>query len=69
MQLFSGDTTIFFVFFAHENIKKAVWIFFSAFPTDQKSPELKIHIRNVAQDNSIYYSLIKTYLPKFINLL
>ena len=29
---------------------RAVWIFFSAAPTAQNSPELKIHIRNVAQD-------------------
>ena len=30
----------------------AVWIFFAA-PTAQNSPELKIHIRYVAQDTSV----------------
>ena len=31
----------------------AIWIFFfSAAPTAQNSPELKIHSRNVAQDNA-----------------
>ena len=35
----------------------AVWIFFSAAPTAQNSPELKMHIRNVAQDTSVYYSV------------
>ena len=52
--------------FAHENIKKLpskvayLWqfgFFFSASPTAQNSPELKIHIRNVAQDTSLYYSV------------
>ena len=32
-------------------------LFFSAAPTAQNSPELKIHIRNVAQDTSLYYSV------------
>ena len=36
-----------------------VWTFFSAAPTAQNSPELKIHIRNVAQDTSVYYSVAK----------
>ena len=44
---------------AHKSsILMAVWIFFSAAPTAQNSPELKIHIRNVAQDTSVYYSVI-----------
>ena len=35
----------------------AVWIFFlSPAPTAQNSQELKIHIRNVAQDTSVDYS-------------
>ena len=66
MQNFCVDATIFFFksdFFAHENMKKlpskVVWIFFlSAAPTAQKSPELKIHIMNVAQDTSVYYSVV-----------
>ena len=29
--------------------------FFSASPSAQNSPDLKIHIRNVAQDTSVYY--------------
>ena len=33
-------------------------VFFSAAPTAQNSPELKIHIRNVAQDTSVYYSVV-----------
>ena len=37
--------------------KNCPWNFFSA----QNSPELKIHIRNVAQDTSVYYS--DFYLP------
>jgi hypothetical protein len=48
-------------FFALEKIKScpkssllmAVWIFFSAALTAQNSPELKIHIINVAQDTSL----------------
>ena len=36
----------------------AVWVFFfSAALTSQNSPELKIHIINVAQDTSVYYSV------------
>ena len=42
--------------FAHEIIKFG--FFFSAAPTAQNSPELKIHIRNVAQDTSAYYSVV-----------
>ena len=71
MQLFIMDATILKkikieICFAHENIKKnslknsllmAVWIFFSVAPIDcLKQPELKIHIRNVAQDTSVYYT-------------
>jgi hypothetical protein len=40
----------------------AVWIFFSAALTAQNSPESKIHIKNVAQDNSAYYSMNYTHL-------
>ena len=39
----------------------AVWIvqvFFSAAPTALNSQELKIHIRNVAQVTSVYYSVV-----------
>ena len=62
MQLFSADPTIF------KNIKNAlkssivmaVWIFFSAAQTAQNSPELKVNIRNVAQDTSVYYSVVWT---------
>ena len=32
-----------------QKLQLAVWIFFSAAPTAQNSPELKIHKRNVAQ--------------------
>jgi restriction endonuclease S subunit len=32
-------------------------VFFSGAPTAQNSPELKIHIRNVAQDTSVHYSV------------
>ena len=39
------------------SILMAVWIFFSAALTAQNSPELKIHIRHVAQDTSVYYSV------------
>ena len=35
-------------------------IFFSAALTAQNSPELKIHIVNVAQDTSVYYSVTTT---------
>ena len=35
----------------------AVWIFFSTAPTVPNSSELKIHIINVAQDTSVYYSV------------
>ena len=47
-------------FFAPENIKKlhTNGSFFSAAPTAQTSPELKIHIKNVAQDISVYYSVV-----------
>ena len=34
----------------------AVWIFFLS--TAQNSQELKIHIRNVAQVTSVYYSVV-----------
>ena len=34
---------------------------FTNWPTAQNSPELKIHIRNVARDTSVYYSVIGTY--------
>ena len=37
----------------------AFGFFFSAALTAQNSPELKIHIRNVAQDISVYYSVVQ----------
>ena len=57
------------MFFAHENMKKLpskkayLWrfdFFLSASLTAQNSPEFKIHIRNVAQDTSVYYSVGET---------
>ena len=63
MQLFSVDATIFRKKNVHENIKNypqkswqfiAVWILFLCSPD---CPELKIHIRNVAKDTSVYYSV------------
>jgi hypothetical protein len=39
----------------------AVWTFFSAAQIAKNSPELKIHIRNVAQDTSVYYSVMWKY--------
>ena len=36
----------------------AVWIFFSAAPTPKNSSEFKIHFRNVAQDTSVYNSVV-----------
>ena len=42
----------------HQVLKANLWqfgIFFSAAPTAQNSPELKIHIRNVTQSTSAYY--------------
>ena len=47
----------------------AVWIFFlSAAPTAQSSQELKIHIRNVAQDASVYYSVWMMMIPNQIGV-
>ena len=66
MQLFNSDATIssFFFNFAYENSKVPyLWhfgFFFSAALTAQNSPELKIHVRNVAQDTSVYYSVAYT---------
>ena len=37
--------------------KPSKYYFFSAAPTVQNSPELKIHIRNVAQDTFVYTTL------------
>ena len=53
-----------FCFALHENIKKHAltylwqfWFFFLfAAPIAQNRPKLKIHIRNLAQDTSVYYS-------------
>jgi hypothetical protein len=66
MQLFSSDATIYFflskIFFAHKKtaLKRPLWqfgFFFSAAPTAQNSLELKIHVRDVAQDTAVFYSV------------
>jgi hypothetical protein len=36
----------------------AVWIFFFVAPTAQNSPELKTDIRKLAQDTSVYCSVL-----------
>ena len=47
----------------------AVWIFsLSAAPTAHNSQELKIHIRNVAQDASVYYSVWMMMIPNQIGV-
>ena len=52
------------------SILMAVWIFFSATSTAQNSPELKIHISNVAQNTSVYYSVMLTSaVSKYICLI
>ena len=42
------------------SILMAVWHFFSAAPTAQNSPRLKIHIGNVSQDTTVCWSVIPT---------
>ena len=37
-------------------------LYFFAAPTAQNTPELKIHVRNVAQDTSVYYSVVNTFI-------
>jgi hypothetical protein len=56
--------------FGHDNIKKTDlkssipmsfgFFFLSAAPTAQNSPELNIHIRNVAQDTFVDYIIFVT---------
>ena len=61
----------------HENIKTLpskvsyLWqsgFFFSAAPTAQNNPELKIHIRNVAQDTSVYYCGLAFRIMSLLNV-